>query len=412
MTRTIRFLLLLFAVSVVAQQKQITGELSAIRVDGLHKIKVPHTIRSYSKQDISDLRIWDSKGNQTPYFVYPGDQETEISNFSEFEIISKTNIPDTSATYIFKNPNDKIENAVLSIANYQGYKRYSLQGSNDQKQWFGLVNSQNLYAIKSTTKTSVYKVINFPLCSYKYLKIIFDDSNSLPINLLKIGTANTKLIKSPSEEISVMTTNISELTSEKKTRIHVVFENPEIINQVSFNVIEPKLYNRKARMYTLKTRKVKHQEETYEQQISTFAIRSDATNHFPVSSFFEKEVYIEIENQDNPKLTFSSVEFFQTPLYVAADLKQNETYTVSSGDIKLNKPNYDISYFKNHISENLPEVNIVSVNYNQDEGSELKENIPFWQQSWFMWVCIGFAALMIAYFASGLLKDLKQENSI
>ncbi len=410
MIKSIRFLFLLLTTSIIAQQQQIEGGLSAVTNDGLHKIKVLHDIRSYSNHDLSDFRIWDNKGNQVPYFVYPDNQETQISNFSEFEIISKTNIPDTSATYIFKNPINKIQKAVLSIANYEGSKSYSLQGSNDQQQWFGLVNSQNLYAIKSATTTSVYKVINFPLCSYTYLKIIFDDRGSLPVNLLKIGTATTKIVKTPLEEISVMTTNIYELTKEKKTRIHVVFKAPEIINQVQFNITEPKLYNRKARMYTLKTREVKHKVETYEQQISTFTINSDNNINVHVASFFEKEVYIEIENQDNPELTFSSIQFFQTPLYVVADLKQNENYTISSGDIHLKKPSYDISYFKNGISENLPKASIISVKHNLDEDLAIKETIPFWQQSWFMWACIGIATLMIGYFASGLLKDLKQEN--
>ncbi|MEW7292136.1 hypothetical protein [Aquimarina sp. 2304DJ70-9] len=410
MNKSIRFLFLLLTSSMIAQQQQIEGELSPVSNDGLHKIKVLHDVRSFSKRDLSDFRIWDSKGNQVPYFIYPGNQETQISNFSEFEIVSKTNIPDTSTTYIFKNPNDKIKKAVLSIANYEGSKSYSLQGSNDQKQWFGLVNSQNLYAIKSATTTSVYKVINFPLCSYKYLKIIFEDLNSLPVNVLKIGTATTKIVKPSLEEISVVTTNSSESKKKKRTRIHVVFKNPEIINQVKFNISEPKLYNRKARMYTLKTREVKHKKETYKHQISTFTISSDNNISFPVASFFEKEVFIDIENQDNPKLTFSSIQFFQTPLYLVADLKQNENYTISSGDKNLKKPSYDISYFSNGISESLPEARIISVKHNQDKDSVVKTTMPFWQQSWFMWVCIGIATLMIGYFALSLLKDLKQES--
>ncbi|GAA4278638.1 hypothetical protein [Aquimarina mytili] len=410
MIKSIRPLFLLLTGIISAQQPQIEGKLSEVKSDGLYKIKVLHDVRSYSKEDLSDFRIWDSKGEQVPYFVYPDDQETQISNFSEFEIISKVSLPDSITTYIFINPNDKINKAVLSIANYEGNKTYSLQGSNDQKQWFGLVNSQNLYAIKSTTATSVYKVIDFPLCSYKYLKLIFNDRTSLPINLLKIGTATTKILKSPLEEISVKNTSSAKLVKEKKTKIHVVFNAPEIINQLKFNISEPKLYNRKARIYTLRTREVKHQVETYEHHIANFTISSDQNIKFPPISFFEKEVYIEIENQDNPQLTFSSIQFFQIPVFVAADLKQGETYAITSGDKNLNKPNYDLKYFSAEISGNLPEARIISVKQNQDKDSIVEKPVPFWQKSWFMWACISIATLMIGYFAFSLLKDLKQEN--
>ena len=75
---------------------------------------------------------------------------------------------------------------VFTIANYSGSKTYNLSGSNNQKQWFGLVNKGYLYNLQNAENTSVEKVVSFPLCEYKYLKIDFNDSNSLPINVLKL----------------------------------------------------------------------------------------------------------------------------------------------------------------------------------------------------------------------------------
>jgi len=407
MNKTLSFLVLLVATVTFAQQKHITAKLAPIEADGLYKVQIPHEVRSYAKQDMSDFRIWDSNETQVPYFIHKDDKESRVSNFSEFLIISKSNIPDTLSTYIFSNPKEEIQKAVLSIANYQGKKSYNLQGSNDQKEWFGIVNNKQLHNLNSSKNTSIYKIINFPLCSYQFLKIVFNDKESLPINLLSIGTATTEITKSAMEEIPVQSSLISNVLNSKKTGIHIEFEHPEIINELHFNITSPELFNRRARVYVLNEREVKHKLETYQQDITSFIINSDTDNHFSIPSFFGKELYIEIENQDNPKLSISSIKFFQTTWYAVANLKQNEKYTISAGDEKLNTPKYDIFSFRKNISENLPKSRMLSIKYTKDKV-KTKAITSLWQKSWFMWLCIGFAAIIIAYFSTNLIKDLKK----
>lgn len=407
MSKIISFLLILLTTTTFALQRKVEGKLSDIEEDGLYKIQIPHNLRSYAKQDMTDFRIWDSNNNQVPYFIHKDDKESRISNFSDFVIISKSNIPDTLSTYVFRNPNDKIQKAVLSIANYQGSKSFNLQGSNDQKEWFGIVNNKQLHNLNSSNKTSIYKVINFPLCSYQFLKIVFNDQNSLPINLLSIGTATTEITKSALEEITVKSTKISELSTTKQTAIHIEFEHPEIINKLHFNIASPELFNRKARVYVLNEREVNHKIETVQKEITRFVIHSEKDNHFSIPTFFGKELYIEIENQDNPKLSISSLNFYQTTWYAVANLKQDINYTASAGDVKLKAPKYDISYFRKNMSESLPKLNIVDVKLIKDKVKE-KPNLSLWQKPWFMWLCIGFAAVIIAYFSTNLINDLKK----
>jgi hypothetical protein len=406
MTKLSSFLLIVFATFSFAQQQRVEGKLSHIEEDGLYKIKIPHSLRSYAKEDMSDFRIRDSKENQVPYFIYKNDKETHVSNFSEFVITSKSNIPDTSSTYIFRNTAKNLQKAVLLVANYQGSKSFNIQGSNDQKEWFGIVNNKQLHNLNSSIHTSVYKVIDFPLCSYQFLKIVFNDQKSLPINLLSIGNATSKITTPFLEIIPVKSTEISELTTTKTTRIHIQFEHPEFINELQLNISSPELFNRKTRVYVLNEREVKHKLETFQKEITNFVIRSDKANHFSIPHFFEKELYIEIENQDNPKLTIESLDFYQNTWYAVAHLKQNETYSTSAGDGKLTAPKYDISYFSSKISENSPKLKMIDVKLIKENKNE-KARISIWQKPWFMWLCIGLSTLVIAYFSFKLVKDLK-----
>lgn len=399
-------LLLIFASTTFAQQKQIEGKVAPIQEDGLYKIQVPHLLRSYSKEDLSDFRIWDAKGNQVPYFVHTRNKEIRISNFSEFTLISKSSVVDTTSTYIFQNPNSKIQKAVLDIANYQGSKSYNLQGSHDQKEWFGIVNNKQLFHLNSASKTKNYQVIHFPLCAYKFLKIVFNDVDSLPINLLSMGEATTEIIKSPLVTIPTDAINFSSDKINKTSKIEIQFEHPEIINELHFTISSPELYNRKAKLFVLKERTEKHEIKIEEHILSRFVIHSNSDTHITIPSFYGKELYIEIENEDNPKLTIESLQFLQMSLYVVADLKHAERYTISSGDSDLKSPSYDIGSFKDLVTENMLKTSIINV-VPLVTKPVVKAQIPFWQKSWFMWLCIGITTVVVVFFASSLIKDMK-----
>ncbi len=406
-----KFLILLFLANLIFAQDNITtAKIKSDGKDGLHKMVLPTTIRSYSNDDLSDFRVLDSKNNEVPYYSFKNEEETATSNFQEYTIVSKFEVPKKYSSLIIDiNSAKNLNEIVLYIANSDVVKIYNLSGSNNQKDWFGLSNKQELYDLNSENKTSVIKTISFPLCSYKYLKIEFDDTKTLPINVLKAGNFLNKTQKNNLLSVPFKQKNSVELKSEKKTQIHIQFEIPQIINQISIAVSDPKLFKRVAHIYKNATRKVKHKIENYKAEISSFELNSETNNTFTVSQLFEKELFIEIENQDNQPLTISEVAFYQTPVFVISDLKANENYTIKTGNKKLNLPKYDLENFKNSISTNLFEAQIVEIKHTQN-SAEITKNKSFWEQSWFMWACICLGGIAILYFTSSLIKDMKNNS--
>ncbi|WP_417371300.1 DUF3999 family protein [Gelidibacter japonicus] len=413
MIKSIKLFIMLLGSMAFAQTAQVSGTINLVKEDGLYRIRIPHNVRSYATQDLRDIRVWDAMGNQVPYFVQPASDYklTKVSDFTEFEIVSNTRIADSNAIYIFKNPYETIEKAVLLIANYQGSKNYSLEGSNDQKEWFGLVNNGQLTQLNHPTETSVYKEIYFPVIDYPYLKLVFDDRHSLPINLLGIGMANTEtinIVPITMEEVPVK--SIAFLEQGKKTQIHICFDRPEVIDQLRMTITSPDLYRRNALLYTLKEREVKRSVETYRQHLAAFSIRSDKDLIFNIPTSREQDLYLEIDNKDNPKLEISKLQFLQEPVYLVASLKANDSYKVTAGDDQLEFPDYDIIEVTNTTKTALPIAEIGAVVYGQPEKADEKTK-SFWQQPWFMWSCIGIAALMIVYFAFNMLRDMNTSES-
>ena len=75
----------------------------------------------------------------------------------------------------------------------------------------------------------------------------------------------------------------------------------------------------------------------------------------------------------------------------------------------MNRPQYDLENFKNNISTNLPEAQITETKQIKN-NPEITANKTFWQQSWFMWLCISIGGIAIVYFATSLAKDMNNKS--
>ncbi|MCC9017010.1 hypothetical protein [Flavobacterium lipolyticum] len=404
-----KFILLLFFANLSFGQHQTTGKIKPVSEKGFHEIVLSPEIRSYSKQDLSDIRLFDSKGNEVPYFIQTT-KNNRLNTFTEYTIISKTVTPKKSTSIIIAIPSAKNHNQIsLFIANSDAEKRYTVSGSDDQTEWFGISNAQILDDLSSASETSVIKTISYPLNTYRYLKIDFDDQKTLPVNLLKAGNFTNQIHQRPLQEITSGKSTVTENHSTKETQIHVLFDAPQIINQISFEITKPTYYSRKAVLYKKEKRQLKRKSIEIEDEIATFELNSDAKSIFTISEIFEKELFIKIENNDNQPLSILKVKFNQNPVSIVAELNSNENYILKTGNKSMTAPEYDLSSFKSSIATNLPQTFIYDIQQKTPLKNQAK-NKSFWQQSWFMWLCILLGGTTILFFTTSLIKDLKKKN--
>ncbi|MEP6803614.1 MAG: hypothetical protein ABI892_03750 [Flavobacterium sp.] len=404
-----KFILLLFIANLSFGQYQTTAKLKKVNQNGFHEIILSPEIRSYSKQDLSDIRIFDSKGNEIPYFIQ-SDNTVSSNTFEEYKIVSKTVLPKKSTSVIVAVPSNKANNQLsLFIANSNVEKKYSISGSDDQKEWFGISDSQYLSDLNSTTETNVVKNISYPLSTYHYLRIDFDDRKTLPINILKIGNFTTQLPRSLVQETVPEKSVTTEIPSEKETQIHVLFNAPQVINQITFEVLKPTYYNRNAILYKKVKRVTKRKTQILDEEIISFQLNSNTKNIFTIPALFEKEFYIRIENHDNQPLVISKIKYDQKLVSIVTDLNSNENYILKTGNKNLTEPEYDLSNFKNKIAAILPQTYVYDIEQRTNEKSQVK-NKSFWQQPWFMWICIILGGITILFFTTSLVKDLKRKN--
>ena len=402
----IKFLVLFLFISCFGFAQSHIASFENVQKDGLNKIQISAEVRSASHENLDYFRILDKNKKEVPYVVFDNTNRN-FQRYRELKIVRKTILKDsiTSIEIPFNYPTQKYcEDIGLHISNTTLNKTFSVSGSDNQIEWFGLVDNQLLTNLNNEKGTSVKKIIHLPSNNYKFLKIDFNDKNSLPINVIDVGyfIGDQKVF-----ETSILNDfkyKIKEDSKSKKTIITFSSNTFQKVDGISL-AIATHLFSRTAKVFVTKIRKVKRQTESYRQEISSFQLNSNTSNTFQLNSFFVREFTIEIENQDNQPLEISKIDLLQENLYVIADLKSNEKYEVII-DSTFTKPQYDLANFIDS-SKDYPKTKISKLTKIESQN-EIASEKPFWQSKVFMWICILFGIAIIGYFAMGLLKDIKE----
>lgn len=402
----IKSLLLCLFTSVLAFSQSHKAVISNVKKDGFHRVVITPEVRSAALDNNNYLRILDQNKNEVPYAIFD-DSGFKKKYYKKLKIYNQTILKDSITSYEVYIGNLKHSSELsLLIANTTINKRYSISGSNNQKDWYGLVSNQNLSDLNSKSGTSVAKTILFPLSNYQFLKVEFNDKESLPINIIEMGCFMSDFPITQTTNVDRFQYKVFEDKRNKKTIIKFTSNDFQRIDGIAFDV-KTKLFLRNAAVFVTKTRKVKKRTEILKQEISSFSLNSNTSNQFQLNGFFEKEFTIEIDNQDNQPLVISNIRLFQNTLAVVADLKSNEKYEVLI-DTTLAKPNYDLGNFSENFSSDLPEVSILNL---QKINSKIQDasKQSFWQHPVFLWCTIFLTLGLLSYFVFNMLKEVEKK---
>lgn len=403
---TILKLFLLFGFSAFGQEFTVSAKISPIKESGPHVIYVGSQFRALADENPEIIRILDSKNKEVPYFLEYSPAAVGEQDFRKLPIIAKTNVPGKSSSFTIENTSGgKMQELTLAIANTDAVKTYSISGSNDNREFFGLVNNQILDGLQNPADTKAYKTLYLPLHNYKYIRIDFDDKKSLPINVLEAGQLTESITPVAMEEI-VPSVKIENTDDGKKTRIIVAQKHWILINRMVFDIKSPSFYKRSARILVNREETVKRKKKKNVTVLEEFELDSSTKNAIDFLHFEEQEFVIEIDNQDNPPLDIASVKFYQVPLRIVADLKAGEKYTIVTGNEKFGAAQYDFINFKDKLPKNLPVATLSDAKAMNAVPSEKSTT----HNPWIMWVCIAAGAGIVIYFCISMVRDMKDKT--
>lgn len=397
--------LLLFALIIVISQ--VTGQsftmeaqIDSVKEDGNYQILITPEVSTHLKQDFSDLRIYDTKNNEVPYFLKIEKAPVSTESFRSYEIIEHNKVPGCCTQLIIRNSKkNKIDNIGLIIKNADVRKKARLSGSDDKVNWYTIKDNYELESLYNDQKTEEVKILHFPLSDYEYFRLDISDSLSLPISILQAGYydilhKNATWLDLPAPDV-VQTDSI-----DKKSYVKIAFQSPQYIDRIKFNISGPDNYLRRSKLCTRTT----NSEKSYFTVITTFELRSNHSNEFLLDNLFEQELYLIIDNKDNPPLSVESVDASQIRRTVIAHLQKDNNYVLRFGDKNASLPDYDLKYFNDKLTIHPKVLKVDAIE--KIEFDKVQADDFFTTKLW-VWAAVIGMVLLLAYFSVKMIREIK-----
>lgn len=370
-----------------------------------HQIDIPQSFRSIIASDIGKIRIKNSKGTEIPFIL-----KTNTIASQEFLKVAHNIVnSDTSQIITIENTSgEKREDILIKIANSTGAKLYKIEGSDDNLKWYNVVNKATLKNLQDESQTFVNKRIEFPKNQYRYLKIIIDNKSSAALNILDVG----KIINSsthPQYEVldNVKFTNV--LNTKSKTSNIVVSKNGySPVDQIEFQISNPKDYNREMELFYIEEQNTKGKKIAINQNNQIFYLNSVNSQKLDLQlNTYPEKFNITIHNEDNIPLDITAINLYQQKLSLIAYVEPNETYSLEA-DKNWDMPNYDLNNIDLKLPIKLSKVAISNIETIQSDSTENKDSLL--NSKWILIICSILGVAIVFYFGGSILKDMKKNS--
>lgn len=369
-----------------------------------HEVVLPEAIFNNINTDFSDLRILGfNSANDTaevPY-ILSIPSKTHSTNEVTFNLI---NVSKNSSGHFwtFETPTDNIINEInLSFKNKNFDWNVQLEGSQNQNDWFTILDKYRILSINNNQIDFNYTTINFPKANYNYYRISIKSNETPVFKKATLSLHSTEKIAMHHCAIKKMTQNNNNTTTE----IDVELYNKYPINTLHLAVADTLDFYRPIIIKQLKDSVKTEKGWIYNYTTLTSGIiSSEEVNEFYFNSTFLKQLKIIIYNHDNTPLTIDTLAtegFVYTLVARFSDLSSD--YFMCYGNTSSTAPSYDIVNFKNKIPTDITQLKLSEEEKITHEKEQ--EALPLFSNNIWLWSIIIVLILFLSWTSLKMLKS-------
>ena len=406
------FLCLTSFVSSAQEKFKWEASIKKVYSTQFYKIFLSPMVTSELTSNFSDVRLYTKNNTEIPYFIM---KNRDIRFYQEkkfFRIIEKNY--EKRKHYnriIFENEEKTVINNICFLSGKEKENVWiQISGSYDKKNWH-IIQGESPYLIhpNNNSEFNEIKITNLPRTTYKFYELrIFDTDEGNKITPEKIykyktQTSDIKYVKLPEPKITQKQSKTG-----KFSLIKIHFNASHYIDKIKFNISAPEYYRREANISnTIIPTEKNLKENYYNKRNKTFELSSESDNVFNLTNYRTKTLKLKIDNKDSEPLTINSVEAYQVQKYLVAKLKKNKNYILRFGNKNIKHPLYDLRYFRDSISNNLPPAKIknkISANPVDKSSDDSILNIP----RFYLWLIITLILLMLVIISIKITEDIQE----
>jgi hypothetical protein len=371
--------------------------------DQWHKILLPLDMYAKVSEDLSDVRIYGYTQNgdtsEVPYITQIPESQA-LPKELEFSLINSAAKSD-GFYFTFQMADQVLISEIMLYFVEQNYDwKIKLEGSQDLKDWFTIVDNYRILSIKNGITDYQFGKVLFPPSKYNYFRFFIKSKEKPTLQQAKVLTIQ-KLDIPLSKRQNKYT--ISENKKEKTTTVDIILSSFVPVSEVSIYSEKKIEFYRSFELKVLRdSTKLASGSWTYHYgniKSGTFSSLDD--NQFSFNNTWTKKLRCIIQNHDNAPVRIDSIQISGPDYYLIGRFDdKNMPFYLVYGDKRLYKPTYDIAHFTTPDS-------VANLELGDEEMIKLDvvpQSPPLFENKWWLWILMVAIIIVLGGFTLKMMK--------
>jgi len=369
-----------------------------------HRIVLPDEIFGKVLPDLSDIRIFgisEKKDTiEAPYILQPADEKI-LQKDVLFNLINESK-NERGYHYTFEVPVENSVNLIKLDFRRQNFDwKISLEGSQDQQEWFSILEDYRILAIKNQLSDFRFTDVAFPASKYRYFRL--NVNSALKPELIAAKLSLIDSIDGSYRKYAVHSMRIVNEKKNKQTILTIDFKPAVPVCRLKLFVKDTYDYYRPVTIeYVTDSFKTQKGWMYNYSSLSSGTLSSVRKNVYSFNNTILNKLRVIIENQDNQPLQIDSTGAEGNIYSLVCRFTEPATYYLVYGNDKGSKPNYDVSLFSDMIPADLTTLQVGDEQFSGDKT--IRKESPLFQNKIWLWAIMGLIIVMLGGFSLSMLK--------
>jgi hypothetical protein len=370
-----------------------------------HKVILPEGLYKNVVPNLSDIRIFGITAAhdtiEAPYILHLKSETSETTQV-DFKTLN-TSYNEKGYYVTLEVPTQKpINKLQLAFNQFNFDWRVALEGSNDQNEWFTIVDDYRILSIKNAEIFYEYSTIVFPDSKYRFFRILIKSDEKPELKLVK--ASETKIENGVLQNCVIKTMTLDQNKEEKYTDINIELSKVVPVSYIKIDVNGDYDYYRPVTMeYVSDSTKTENGYYYTYRTLSYGTLNSVEKNVFKFKTALAKKIKIHIKNQDNQPLKIDAVTIKGYVYELLVRFTEPADYYLTYGNPSAYMPNYDIARFASKIPDTLTALNLGEEQIIEKEPVHIKK--PLFENKLWLWGIIIAIIVLLGGFSLKMMRS-------
>lgn len=393
------FLLLLFCSFSYGQLDQYNykRELQGIK-STWHKVVLPEEIFGKVAPNLADIRIFGitaAKDTVEASYLLKLKTEKIVAKDVNFRFLNTTQ-NEKGYYFTLEVPTEDTVNQLKLDFNKQNFDwKLTLEGSQDQQEWFTVVDGYRILSIKNAETDYQFTKITFPSTKFRFFRLLVKSEENP--ELINVKATYNEVKNGNFVDYDVINIKTIQEKKAQRTVLEIDLKSTVALNSIQIKVKDTFDYYRPISIqYVADSVKTEQGWNYLYENLASATLSSIEKNEFKFESTILKKLKISISNQDNEPLNIESIAVKGTIHELLVRFTEPAAYFLTYGNKKATKPTYDIERFVSKVPETLT---VLTLGNEQKIGKKDTTKVPLFKNKIWLWLLMGIIILVLGWFS-------------